>query len=394
MGSFFTNVQICLNEADSARARVRVLDALRVFADRAGLVPATKNDESDRTMLVRIGGPWVSIYDSLSEGQNLEVSDALGKSLSRELSAPVATVLVHDSDVLELRLFQDGKLLDRFNNAPSYFGQATPAEITAAKGRPTRWHKVLGDSVDIDELREAFESADTDEPFAAHVVLENIASALGLAHEHVFVGYRYATEPSTAERSPGVRTTGFVELRWRDRSADKPKTIARTVPSFSKGFSSGRLALRVDSAQPFSGAVRNEGAASKGISVVISGPALDEELVNLESLTVAAGVPAYEGTGVPLERWNDAKGHPSFIATLPDVKIPEGISTQALGALARSPDKYVQASTRATIHLTLVCRGLKPGRSRFSIAVVPEANPEGEIVHEVPVNVDAVSRKL
>ena len=52
-------------------------------------------------------------------GQDPESLSELGAALSGSGAAAV-TVLVHDSDILQLGLFQDGTELDRYDNYPNY----------------------------------------------------------------------------------------------------------------------------------------------------------------------------------------------------------------------------------------------------------------------------------
>src|SRR5689334_16682544 len=60
----------------------------------------------------------------------------------------VITVTVHDSDVLELRLFKDGAKVDCFNNPLSYFAKASKKEMDATTERPAV-SKILGATVDV-----------------------------------------------------------------------------------------------------------------------------------------------------------------------------------------------------------------------------------------------------
>ncbi len=107
MGSFFTNVQV--RTRDAARA----IEALRAIAKKDGLVATDDASGADRTMLVLAEGDWISVYDEGCEGQNQDALDALAAALSKKTRGPAVTILVHDSDVLELRLFRDGKRIDR-----------------------------------------------------------------------------------------------------------------------------------------------------------------------------------------------------------------------------------------------------------------------------------------
>ena len=102
MGAFFTNVQVRAGTA----ALDPLLEALRAGADADGIDEFEAGNEPDRTILVLPPdeGGWVAIYDQRTESQEMEPLEALGKLASKALGVPAFSVLVHDSDVLDLRL--------------------------------------------------------------------------------------------------------------------------------------------------------------------------------------------------------------------------------------------------------------------------------------------------
>jgi hypothetical protein len=130
---------------------------------------------------------------------------------------------------------------NRFNNAPSYFGNAASDEVAAAKGRPALWRKAVGDSVDVEELRNAWEADRNDELFAALEVLESTAAALGWEHDSMFAGYKHATESHAVSHTVQKRGPGMIELRWRHAAAKESPASALLPTSFAKHFFSWLL---------------------------------------------------------------------------------------------------------------------------------------------------------
>ena len=107
MGAFFTNIQIRRGPDVSAGTIERILDSM---AGAAGMERCLGDQPADRTIVVRGGpGDWVSVYDEATEGQDTKLLDGLAKALSQGTNTHAVAVLVHDSDVLRLALFENGK---------------------------------------------------------------------------------------------------------------------------------------------------------------------------------------------------------------------------------------------------------------------------------------------
>src|SRR4051812_47237985 len=135
MGSFLTNVQV--KTAGPAKdALDRIAELLTVTVGLAGFTPVESATGADRSIVVvaHSGKEWIGIYDQFSEDQ-AGGHEALAEELSRDLKAPVVSVLVHDSDVLNMKLFDSGRTLDDFSNWPGYFEGGE--EI--AKGKASAW---------------------------------------------------------------------------------------------------------------------------------------------------------------------------------------------------------------------------------------------------------------
>jgi len=125
MGSFFTNVQVFAGTAPRGREdeiHGAIVASLRADAKAKGLSAASADEQADRTIFVGPPGRWISVYDEASESQSLDVLDELAGTLSRATGCPTLGILVHDSDVLILRLFEAGELRDAYNSQPAYFG--------------------------------------------------------------------------------------------------------------------------------------------------------------------------------------------------------------------------------------------------------------------------------
>jgi hypothetical protein len=63
----------------------------------------------------------VVVFDEESDNQDQEVIADLGAKLSAEFRCPVFAVLNHDDDILWYQLYENGKVTDEYDSAPSYF---------------------------------------------------------------------------------------------------------------------------------------------------------------------------------------------------------------------------------------------------------------------------------
>src|SRR5262245_11411353 len=130
MGSFLTNVQVHTGGADREAARKAVAEALQKLMPDQGYRPCAAGEDPDREIVIASAdkAPWISIYDQASEDQGGSHA-RLAQWCSKVMSTWAVSVLVHDSDVLEMKLFKDGRSLDEYCNSPGYFeGEDKEAE--------------------------------------------------------------------------------------------------------------------------------------------------------------------------------------------------------------------------------------------------------------------------
>jgi hypothetical protein len=79
---------------------------------------------------------WVSLYEERASQQNEKRICDLAAGLSADLKTAAIAFSVHDSDIACYWLYENGKLLDKFNSCPDYFGAGGPVSATARGGQP------------------------------------------------------------------------------------------------------------------------------------------------------------------------------------------------------------------------------------------------------------------
>jgi hypothetical protein len=115
MGAFFTN------------CNVRTTDA-------AKCAKVLKSSSGLRAFLTDSQNGWVTVYDEQTESQDIEILRRLAKKLSAELKTVAIGILLHDSDVFQYLIYENGELVDQFDSKPDYFGCVSDAQKKEWRG--------------------------------------------------------------------------------------------------------------------------------------------------------------------------------------------------------------------------------------------------------------------
>src|SRR6185503_6011805 len=125
------------------------LRLLRESADADGFVETASDGDVDRSAALIIEDRWITIIDESFDSMDERESTRLAERISAAgLSA--ITSIVNDGEDLDLRLFQDGKRVVRYD------GRITGAR---PKGKPARWTEFLEGRNTVDDLASIWRSA-------------------------------------------------------------------------------------------------------------------------------------------------------------------------------------------------------------------------------------------
>jgi hypothetical protein len=100
--------------------------------DAAAVAAAVRGLSQGSAYVTPAGGPWVTVYDEVSERQDAYEIGRLAGELSVRLATAVLAFLVAEGTLFVYYLFEGGDLLDEYNSDP-----APPAE--AARVDPSVW---------------------------------------------------------------------------------------------------------------------------------------------------------------------------------------------------------------------------------------------------------------
>ena len=378
MGAFFTNLQVRSgNEADIER----LVAFYGAHLGSLGLAVAEADALADRTILIARSGPWIAIYDEATDTGAVELAD-LASTVSSSLGAAVVSVRVHDSDILDLELFEAGERRDRYCSAPDYFEPVSEAERREVAGRPAAWHPLLAEGKDETDLARVFAEKLL---FAEHTLRE-VGDLLTIDRTQLGVGYRYAAD--------GHGPKAEIELRYRAKVRPAHETLADGLPRLGARYGMDHFqghptehAFMVGSPAQIAGTARNLGGKGRGVEVWVEGEALDRGLVTVSAMNVVMGSPhaRCHAEATPEERRDG--GRVRVVGTFPDAPIPPGFVGDLDTLMRARPDKMVEIMYASNVHSNVHLDVRTPGAGGLRVTLVPLENRESSYADDVVLSV-------
>lgn len=397
MGAFYTNIQVHTAGRPAVEIHASIAAALRarLLADGLEEDPSLADEDAERVILLAPPGPepWIGVYDSAIDDQDTDLLRALGETLS-QVSSPAVTVLVHDSDILELRLCQAGSQVDVYNSFPDYFEDEPGEERTGPTGDPARWASLLVDGATPDTLRAAWETQDV----FADDTLARLADLFEWSAERCATSCRYLLED-------GDDLSQYTRLAFRPASQPSrggPGGPASPIPLFADGpprlvQAGGRqiVELAVGSQLQLIGAnFRSAGGPGTGIRISIWGSVLDEGLLEVRGLragwrTADRGLRHHD---LVLEDGRSEGGTPLRHGRVEDLEILRGLTEESVAAGMRSNAKVMKKTVdmmaATCFSLLLFGEALAPGSGELHVGVVPLEHPEGQTSWPLSITVN------
>jgi hypothetical protein len=305
MGAFFTNVQVLCRDQATETVVETIAEALAErLAGGAQLAVARPTDSA-----------WVSVYDQATESQDAQELDLLATMLSEATGCIAVSVLVHDSSILELALFTDGRCIDRWVNIPDYFGKVSKAERARVEGRADLWMPCLAEGRDQEELEQVWRA----ESAFAEDTLAKIARLFGWNDLACGTGYHYLDElePENLERLGQDDAKPAV-------TAPSAKPQLTIQPMMLPGDFTAGEPIRVQLM------VANTGGNLRGLRILLSSRAIAEESIEVQGMMAIVGRPS-DG------RMMAASG-PALVNTDPSTVVAEFPKLEVPGGPSQGPD--------------------------------------------------------
>ena len=253
MGMTFLNTHV---RTSNVRA---VAKALAKLAVAEGLTPAKDGEPCDHDVVVTTNPAskgWTSFYRRFGE---------VSWQLSEELATHVVVTAVDDSDVLELRLYNDGVISDAFCTHPETMDGESRSSL---KGQPRRWDDLCVAGKSWKDVQKVFRSAAA----APEVALVALGKLLGLDASSFYPEH---VDPD----GPDV-----VRLRFR-RPPPPRRRIVETAPAL-RTFTDQAWELSLGSAALPGGTMASSvGGTSRGMRIAIGGEAIAKGLVFIDAIS-------------------------------------------------------------------------------------------------------------
>jgi hypothetical protein len=383
MGSFLTNLQVRSDALDALVAALRADAGARGMDE---LAPDAASVDRHVVVLPPLNG-WITIYDEATESQDTDALDALARLATKATSALGFTALVHDSDVLDLRLYRDGAPVDHKNTDPGYFERVSKKKAAALAGHPDAW----ADLADPAKVADVFRA----ENLFAEGTLASVAELVGVDRGRASVGYRYfASDVIPAPE-------GAVTLRFRSRVRPSWEESSAGPPGLEVQSHMGDRVLRlaVPDELRLGLTARSTGAASTGLEVRAWGSALERGAVAIDRFELVLGdaLSKKDRRVVQLEaeRTASADGTPMWFAKRADLALPAGSQQPPAFQPGVDVAKMMEAMRRASVHVNVIGRCIAPGAGEIGVALVPLASPKRSAATIAKVEISApIARPL
>jgi hypothetical protein len=370
MGAFFTNIQV---RADASSNMDRLLELLTERATGEGMLRVDPSAEADRSIAIVPGPRWIAIYDEATEDQGPALAD-LAAFLSQSGCSQVVSVLVHDSDVASISLYEDGACIDSYcSDGGSSSNSASGGDALRSTGKATAWEAAIAPGHSPQDLESCWNRQST---FAEDIVRET-ASLLGCPPNQATLGFNYLFDEPLPD---GAIVLSFQKVRveaQHPRTAERPK-----MERVAWGLTEVHLA--VEAKLHLYLTCRNNGGPGTGLDVVVWGSAIAQGLVSVDNLQLVLRreedrLLAIDSTPAPPE-----SGRTDIVlAKFDDLSL---VPTEP--GLVTLSKKWKRAEARCKVHVNVLGKALKAGNGTLAIGFAPHDDPENGsagIEHQIRV---------
>ena len=376
MGTSLSNMHLFVEAFPRAEHYERVKTLVEAAMQQQGFTSTTP-ENAERSIVVAFeeNSSWISIY----QGDSLKRIPAMANKLSQE-GYPVIEVEVHDSDVLQMKLFSAGREIDTFSDWANY--ESYPRKRS---GDPVSWANALPAVPSAAQLQVAWKPQGKDDPFASEGTLYRVMDLLKIDRWRLWLGENHEGKPATGQ---------VTELHFHYAQTHPYDKQAVGLPVFRKSAyaTEKQLYLRRRSDPDIVFSVTNLGGAGMGIEIELQGDVLDKAFVEPVGLIAEPPYNSWNGkfAAFPVKQ-TDAVGKTIYRYELEAQSIPAGLAdwaaVYALPAHLRDFNREFHLQHAGGMFV-LVLKPLQPGTGQLFIRIIPLDNPNGRV--ELPMTVDVI----
>ncbi len=134
---------------------------------------------------------WVGVYPD-NHGQDETISEEMAGEIKNEM----LQLIVHDDDIFIYSFHKDGRLIDKYNSNPDYFGEVSEDEKEKVKGNPVVFSGLFS-SEQINSLEELLEPENVKNMVFTTELLASFSDILGLPN--TLTSYEYLANGETED---------------------------------------------------------------------------------------------------------------------------------------------------------------------------------------------------
>ncbi|MDI4649189.1 hypothetical protein [Cohnella hashimotonis] len=393
MGTFLASIQVLAGAGGVDRLLEGLAGVVREKILEADYEETDDPASADRSVLLQVSSDsWISIYDQRLDEQDIGELDALGKAISARLGVPAVGAVLHDSDLLVMRLYLNGKLADTIVNDLDLFNEMLAGSRPRKRnGVPSKWTAVCEPGARTDDLKGVWEQ----KTVFADDALALAADLLAIPREAALRGY--GQEPA----SPSGLSADGQQFGLHFRSAFRFSDYFEPSDAPLLAFTSWASYASGDAGVPSTVqcGLTNQGQAFSGLDVLLWGPAFEERLIEPGQgmlIRVSSDYKTRDNRSCEPHPFTFNVQEPGSDCLLqkqgyryefPESSFPEGFTQiQYPETAARMGifTKWMERFYHPHHFFQLAFTGTGTGDSEFYAAFVPTAAPEGQLTWRLP----------
>ncbi|HEU0296878.1 MAG TPA: hypothetical protein VFR47_29340 [Anaerolineales bacterium] len=394
VGTSLASVQVRLNRDNaSARFRGKVIKVLKSYVLRGSFIETSEDPDCDRAIFIgplKKQIPWLTILDT-----NGNMRDLAGH-LSKALKGTAVFINLIDSDVVHLRRYVSGSIIDDYCNAPEMYDSYTSDsnwlsdwdelddnQLQLLKsGDVSKWQDLFVEGTNTIDLQNIWNST----PVFADDILWATVNSLGMNDQEIFSMGRDET---------------FTRLTFRLKEPRLYEIKAEGVPKLDlHSYGILREIFRGDDIDIHI-SIRNDGGVGAGLNIIAWGSALDKKILSLGQARMYKGAKKdtetkIEGTFIFQNGSLENRDLPMYVVSLPDFEIPAGIAGGVNSQSQPGVDWYkaFEALNHTLLHVRLLGKVEAEGEGNLFVGFVPLDNKrDGYVVYQASLLAKPSPRK-
>lgn len=362
MGAFFANLQIKRPDSDYEQ---KTIDIIVQYYKEQGYKIVDNEKDADKSIIIAREKTdlWYSIYDEDFD-LNLQKANNPAPLLADLLKTEILSILVSDSDYLDISLHDKDKSTYSINNMNDNM------EFTFTG--LNKWNTILLNNNTIENIVEIFNNKN----ILVEEYLDQLAPLIGLSPLYCKLGYEYYQQLAPDKG-----------LKLHFAKKEKELQVKPEQPNLIFSAYVTQYNLKIWEFHPVSFMISNKGALSGGMTIIMVGDAIEYEMIDISKMQIKIGGNG-STTEVSCKKTHSTDNRKIIVAELNNIVIPEG-SILSSNASTKEYKKYIEKMYQSAITLNMEIEGIKQGEASFSVFAIPSPQGCGQSAYcEIEVTIE------